>query len=272
MQALAQNCPPNCAAPSLTIDMETTQDGFLDNAIQVLQPAKGHRSGLDAVLLAATVPETATGWLADFGAGAGVAGLVALHRAAALRGVLIERDETMANLATQSLALNDHLASRCEVLQTDLTLSGQERLAAGLTDNRFDYVIANPPYNPSQRFQQSPHALRQTAHAMGDTVLVDWVETARVTLREKGELRFILRPESLQDMLAALSAFGHIRILPIAPHGGENARRIIIAATKGSKAGLNLLPPFILHERRDQTSCFTTAADAIMRGQAGLPL
>ena len=36
---------------------EITDDGFLDGRLKVLQPAKGYRAGLDAVLLAAAVPE-----------------------------------------------------------------------------------------------------------------------------------------------------------------------------------------------------------------------
>ncbi|MFZ2468854.1 MAG: methyltransferase, partial [Parvibaculum sedimenti] len=33
-----------------------TDDGFLGGRLQLLQPAKGYRAGIDAVLLAASVP------------------------------------------------------------------------------------------------------------------------------------------------------------------------------------------------------------------------
>ncbi|MEL7229146.1 MAG: methyltransferase [Pseudomonadota bacterium] len=245
--------------------METTQDGFLNNAIQVLQPAKGaHRAGLDAILLAASIPKDAKGVLADFGSGAGVAGFAALHMAPDLTAILLERDETMADLATRSLVLNRGFAGRAQVLKVDLTLRGDERRAAGLTDNRFDWIIVNPPYNPVETHQSSSKRLRKSAHAMEENLLAQWVETARLTLRHKGALRFILRPENLADILAALRGFGHIRVLPIAPRAGENAHRIIVAAQKDQRNPLQILPPLVLHEA-DGT--FTPQTEAIMRGK-----
>ncbi|TJW38699.1 MAG: methyltransferase, partial [Mesorhizobium sp.] len=47
----------------------------------MVQPKKaGHRAGMDAMMLAAAVPSSFAGRLADFGAGAGAAGLAVLSR------------------------------------------------------------------------------------------------------------------------------------------------------------------------------------------------
>ena len=35
---------------------QTTEDGFLGGRLSLLQPAKGYRAGIDAVLLAASIP------------------------------------------------------------------------------------------------------------------------------------------------------------------------------------------------------------------------
>ncbi|KJS21015.1 MAG: hypothetical protein VR78_00650, partial [Hoeflea sp. BRH_c9] len=49
-------------------------DAFHNGGFHLLQPlGSGHRAGMDAMLLAATVPEGARGTLADLGAGAGAA-------------------------------------------------------------------------------------------------------------------------------------------------------------------------------------------------------
>ena len=56
-----------------------TRDMFHDAAFEILQPVNGHRAGLDALLLAAALPENAEGTVADLGAGAGTAGLAALN-------------------------------------------------------------------------------------------------------------------------------------------------------------------------------------------------
>jgi tRNA1(Val) A37 N6-methylase TrmN6 len=54
---------------------------------------------MDAMLLAATVPDGASGVLADLGAGAGGAGLAAISRLPQLDAVLIERSPVMADCA-----------------------------------------------------------------------------------------------------------------------------------------------------------------------------
>ena len=54
---------------------ELSRDRFFRGGFEVLQPVNGgHRSGSDALLLAASIEERASGQLADLGAGAGVAG------------------------------------------------------------------------------------------------------------------------------------------------------------------------------------------------------
>ena len=56
-------------------------DHFLDRGFAVRQfRNSGHRSGMDAVLLAATVPGDQKGYVADLGAGVGVVGMAVAHR------------------------------------------------------------------------------------------------------------------------------------------------------------------------------------------------
>ncbi|MFC0209530.1 methyltransferase, partial [Chelativorans intermedius] len=53
-----------------------TVDAFHRGRFHLVQPAeRGHRAGLDAMLLAGAVPRAFCGQLADLGAGAGAAGL-----------------------------------------------------------------------------------------------------------------------------------------------------------------------------------------------------
>ncbi|MEZ5800023.1 MAG: methyltransferase [Nitratireductor sp.] len=150
--------------------LETSRDIFFRGGFEVLQPSRsGHRSGSDALLLAASLPDNAAGHLADLGSGAGVAGLAAAVANPLLDVTLVELDPLMAGLATESLALpaNRMLHGRIKVLLADVTLSGEKREAAGLANNRFDHVIMNPPYNHvGQRV--SPDQLRSLAHSMGE--------------------------------------------------------------------------------------------------------
>jgi len=127
---------------------EVSRDVFHRGGFEVLQyVGRGHRSGMDAMLLGASLPENASGTVADLGAASGAAGLAALNVHPALRLVMVEIRPELTSLATQTLNLpaNNHFVGRVEILTADATLSGSKRKEAGLEPNTFDYVVINPP-------------------------------------------------------------------------------------------------------------------------------
>ena len=122
-------------AESLATDF--TLDAFHRGDFWLKQPARrGHRAGMDAMMLAAALPSGFAGRIADLGAGAGAAGLAAVSRCREARTVLFERSAEMAGFARQTLALaqNAWLADRAAVIQADVTLRGPARAKAGLAD------------------------------------------------------------------------------------------------------------------------------------------
>jgi tRNA1(Val) A37 N6-methylase TrmN6 len=229
-----------------------TVDAFHNGGFFLVQPADaGHRAGMDAMLLAATVPDGARGVLADFGAGAGAAGLAAINRLPDLRALLIERAPVMAGCARRSLALpeNAHLAARARVIEADVTLHGRQRHDAGLADHAFDYVILNPPFNAGSD-RKTPDPLKAEAHAMeSDDLFERWLRTAAATLKSGGQVSIIARPESMADILAALGKrFGGVEITPVCPRPGGDAIRVLVTAIKGSRARLRLRDRILIHE------------------------
>ncbi|MEO1397531.1 MAG: methyltransferase [Pseudomonadota bacterium] len=247
-----------------------TLDGFLDNQFHVYQPEKGaHRSGLDAVMLAATVPQSFTGLMCDLGSGVGVAGLAALQRTSAGSAVLVENDASLVALARRSLGLaeNAELSLRAEVLQADVMLAGAERWKAGLVENTFDHVVTNPPYN-SAALQVSPYEQKAGAHAGSPELFEGWFRTACAILKPGGKVSAILRPEDLQSLLVVLAGrFGSIRVLPVHAQRHREATRILVGAIRGGKAPLTLLPPKVLHAA---DGSFLPDVDAMLRGRQGL--
>ncbi len=70
MSGATEVAPPPSPAGSPAV----TADAFLGGKVEALQPAAGHhRSGLEAVLLAASLDSRIAGTVVDLGAGAGVA-------------------------------------------------------------------------------------------------------------------------------------------------------------------------------------------------------
>ena len=252
--------------------METTKDAFLDGAFTVLQPARdGHRAGMDALLLASTVPETTSGKIADFGAGCGVAGMAVTLRCLNLSVDLVERDAEMARLAAQSIELaeNKDIRDRLNVIQVDLTDKDKGRVSNGLEALAYDAIIANPPFN-DENHRKSPIDRRSDAHHLKTGDLAKWVKTASSCLKGKGALTLIVRPSMLPELLEALrSAFGSPVILPIHPKAADPASRIIVSARLGSRGALKILPAFVLHE---DDGGFTATADAIFKGRGAISL
>ncbi|WP_430538376.1 tRNA1(Val) (adenine(37)-N6)-methyltransferase [Hoeflea alexandrii] len=247
----ANGCPADAHAGAAAVSGYTV-DAFHNGKFFLVQPADtGHRAGMDAMLLAATVPDGASGVLADLGAGAGAAGLAAISRLPGLSAVLIERAPVMAECARRSLALagNAHLAPRARVIEADVTLQGRQRLAAGLADQAFDYAILNPPFNAGAD-RKTPDPLKAEAHAMDSQDLFErWLRTAAAILKPGGQVSIIARPESMAGILAALgNRFGGIEVIPVVPRPADDAIRILVTAIKGSRARMSLRDRILIHE------------------------
>lgn len=250
---------------------DDTLDAFHRGAFWLVQPARGaHRAGMDAMMLAAAVPGGFDGRLADLGAGAGAAGLAVAARCPAATVSLVERSPEMAGYARKTLAHpgNAQLATRVELIEADVTLRGAARRAAGLGDGAFGFAIMNPPFN-DRRDRPSEGALRRDAHVMETGLFEDWLRAAAAIVRPGGGLALIARPASLADILAALAGrFGGARVVPVLPRIDRAAIRIVVRAARGSRAGLAIEPPLVLHE--GPSHAFTARADAINNGRASL--
>ena len=157
-----------------------TIDAFHRGAFHIVQPkGRGHRSGMDAMLLAALVADERPIRVADLGAGAGAAGMAVASRLDRADVVLFERSPDMADFARKSLLLSENarFADRVSVIEADVTLTGKNRNEAGLPDDSFHHVIMNPPFNDASD-RLTPDALKAEAHAMTDGLFERWIRTA----------------------------------------------------------------------------------------------
>ena len=246
-------------------------DSFHRGRFHLVQPlGGGHRAGIDAMMLAAAVPDGFSGHCADLGAGAGAAGFAVISRLPNARVTLFENDPLMGKRARQSLALphNADFSSRATIIQADVTLRGDARQEAGLINNQFDFAIFNPPFNDASD-RQTPDAIKANAHVMHETMFEDWIRTAAAIVKPGGGMVLIARPQSLNDILNAIDKrFGALEIIPVHPHIKALAIRIIVRGVKGSRARLGFLPAHVLHAKGAEA--FLPRAEAVNNGLAGL--
>jgi tRNA1(Val) A37 N6-methylase TrmN6 len=247
-----------------------TIDAFHRGRFHLVQPkGRGHRAGMDAMLLASLVDASRPVRVADLGAGAGAAGLAVAARLEGARVTLVERSPEMIAFAAKSLALaeNAAIARRVVLVEADVTLTGRARVAAGLADDAFDHVIMNPPFNDAGD-RRTPDALKAEAHAMTERLFERWIRTAGAIMVPGGQLSLIARPQSIAEIVDACGRrFGGLEVTPVHPRAGENAVRILVTAIKGSKARLNLRAPLLMHDDPESHK-FSALVDDLNNGRA----
>ncbi|MET3589336.1 tRNA1(Val) A37 N6-methylase TrmN6 [Bartonella silvatica] len=250
-----------------TNQTDETIDSFHRGKFYLVQPRKyGHRSGMDAMLLASLVPNHLRGKVVDLGAGAGAAGLAVASRCLNVHVTLVERSAFMVSYAQKTLMLkqNAKLAERICLLRADVTCKGKERIKAGLADNSFDFVIMNPPFNRSED-RRTPDRQKSEAHVMPEGMFESWLRSAAAIVKPKGYLGLIARPQSLNDILRALEGrFGGICVIPVHARAKMAAIRILFYAKQGSRAALSVLPPLVMHE--SDGHAFSPQIDAVNNG------
>jgi tRNA1Val (adenine37-N6)-methyltransferase len=236
---------------------ELTDDGFLGGRLRVRQFTHGFRSGLDAVMLAASVPAGAGGSVLELGSGAGAASLCLAARAQGCTITGVEINGELVSLANDNAAANG-MADRVRFIQADaVRLPSELRM-------EFDHVFCNPPFHDGEG-DVSPDSLRaQAQHDTGD--LPFWLDAGVKRTASNGTFTVILRADRMKQALHALPDSG-LSVFPLWPKHDAPAKRVLIQLRRGTRAPLTLLPGLVLHQKDGR---YTPEADAILRNAAAI--
>jgi tRNA1(Val) A37 N6-methylase TrmN6 len=224
----------------------------LDHKVRLLQAADGFRTSLDSIFLGAACRARGNERVLDLGCGASFCLLWRVPECQ-VTGVEIQPDHV--HLARENITLNK-MEGRAAFVEGDVR---------GFHDsNRFDHVICNPPYLEAGTYTVSPYEKKATAlgHAGTDIVLKDWIDSAHKNLKSGGSLTMIHRADMTDKIIHGMGKrFGAIEIIPLWPHAGEEAKRVIIRAIKDRKTLCRLHPGIVLHEG----DAYTKHANSILR-------
>lgn len=242
-----------------------TTDDFLGGRLQISQPRRGYRAGIDPVLLAASVPAREGDSVLELGCGVGTALLCLGRRVPGLSLNGIELQPDYAELARLNAAKNGFEA---QIITGDLA-----QMPAGLTQRQFAHVFANPPYFDRQTSTPARDEGRETA--LGEALpLAEWVATAARRAAPKGHVSFIHRAGKLPELLSAASRhFGSLEVLPLIPREGRAARLVLLRGRKGGKAEFKLHHGWVLHKgpaHEADRENYTNATACILRDGAEL--
>lgn len=239
--------------------MLTTDGHLLGGRVLYRQPAGGFRSGIEPVLLAASVPVRPGEQVLEAGTGCGASLLCLTARVPGIRATGVEIDPDLAELAAANASANGYHG--IEVIA--------EPIETAVLDRRFDHAIANPPYHTGGT--ASPDATRERAKR-GDAALLDrWIERLSASLRDRGGLTLIVPSGMIPVCIAAMA--GHAcpcsAIFPIWPKSGRPSKLVLLRGVRLGRAPMRLLPGLVLH---DPDGTFTGASQSILRDGAALNL
>jgi tRNA1(Val) A37 N6-methylase TrmN6 len=246
---------------------ETTEDAFLGGQLRLRQPKSGHRSGHDAMLLAAATAARPGDRAVELGAGVGAAGLALARRVGGIELILVEIDPQLAALARDNASANNIEA---DVVVLDVTSAAEAFAAQGLPPDSADVVLMNPPFNDAARHRVSPDKSRASAHVADTETLERWIHAGRRLLKSGGALTLIWRADGLSEVLAALGrGFGGLAILPVHADATKPAIRVLIRAIKGGKAPTRVLASLLLN---DESGLPNKQVAKMLAGDGVLPL
>ena len=236
-----------------------TEDTLLGGKVRLLQPRRGYRVAVDAVLLAAAVEARAGERVLDLGAGVGSVGLCIAARVAECSVVGIELQPSLQAIAERNAALNG-VDGRVRTMQHDL--AAPLPTETGL----FDHVATNPPYLAAAVADPSPDRSKALATVESSADLARWLEVATAALQSAGTLTMIHRSDRVEEIVGHLErlGFGDIatRLLP-------PAARILVRARRSAKPKRRTSPPLVLHRPEGG---YTEQAEAILRHAASLAI
>jgi tRNA1Val (adenine37-N6)-methyltransferase len=234
-------------------DPSSTTGHLLNGRVRYSQAKDGFRSGIEPVLLAASVPARAGERVLEAGTGAGAALLCLAARVPGMQGVGIERDASLVALAEQNAAANGWPALRF------ITADMASLPALGA----FDHACANPPYHAAEG-TASPDAARRAAKRSSAELLSVWTTALARQLRPRGTLSFILPAASLPLAVQVLTDSGcqPAAMLPLWPKPGRPAKLLLLRGVKGGRMPFRVAPGLVLHTDDGR---FTPEADAVLR-------
>ncbi|OHC76231.1 MAG: hypothetical protein A3G18_06380 [Rhodospirillales bacterium RIFCSPLOWO2_12_FULL_58_28] len=242
-----------------------TEDALLAGKISLRQPAKGFRTAIDAVFLAAAVPAEDGDMVLDAGTGVGSAALCLASRLPGVRVKGIEADGLMAELAVGNAHANG-VAERVEFIHGDIM-----RVKGALTPGSFDHVMANPPFRKAGSGNAPPDPVKAAATIEGEATLADWIDFCVAMVRVEGSVTLIHHAGRTDEILSCMQGrLGDIVVFPLWPDdGGRPAKRVIIRGRKGMTAPTRTASGMALH---DGDGAYTQEAQKILRDGTALAL
>jgi len=120
--------------------------------------------------------------------------------------------------------------------------------------NKFDSLTVNPPYYKVNSGEISDNDNKKIAR---HEILCNFEDIAKISsklLKDKGKFFLVHRTNRFDEILLSLNKYNFAvkEVKFIYPKEDKNANLFLLKAVKNAKASLNILPPLIMYDNKNQ--------------------
>jgi len=230
----------------LTQRPDETLDSIRD--IRLFQSKKGYRFSVDALLLEDFIPSGRFKKGIELGAGSGIISILLSKRLKGAKITAVEIQSSLAKRAERNVKLNG-LDKKIEILNKDI-----KELKTIFPPNSFDLAFSNPPFRKVRTGLLSIDNERKIARHEIKMGLNELIDIASYLLKNTGRFFLIYHPFRLIELVCILQKrhlepkrmrFVHSRL-------GEEAKMVMIEASKGAGTWLKIEPPLYVYKKGNE--------------------
>ena len=229
----------------------------------MLQTPKGVKASVDGLLLARFIKPSPEWRLADLGCRNGLVGLLLAKENPWCRLLGVEIQSELIRQARQSARMND--LDNIHFLQADLrNCPWKDSL------ERFDMVLANPPYRKVGTGRISPDPVRAAARHEIRGDVSDFARSASALLRDGGASTWVYLAERFDDLLKVVKKAGMepVRTRFVISREGEEPSLFLLEALKGEGLGIVYEEEPLVLYREGKGREYTKEARGILYGES----
>lgn len=220
-------------------------DDLILGGLKIIQPRRGYRFSIDAVLLAHFPDLDQVSQAIDLGTGTGVIPLLLSHRKPALKITGVEIQPDMVERARQSVQYN-RLEERIVIQCQDI-----KAIPGHMPGSQADLVICNPPFWKAGEGKLNQNREEAIARHEIEVKLADITAAAAHLLKEEGRLAMIHRAERLEEIRKECGNWGLriTRLRMVKSFAADKAKLVLVESCRREEDCLyHEDPPLIIYQ------------------------
>lgn len=225
-------------------------DDLQINDLKIIQNTDGFCFGIDSVLLSDFAKDIKKeSRVIDLGTGTGIISFLLLAKTSIKNIVGIEVQPEVANMAKRSIELNN-LENKFKIINCNI-----KDILDNVKREEFDVVVTNPPYKKINTGGKNENEKKLISRHEILADIFDFINTAKIVLKDKGTLYMVHRPERLADIIYALRENKiepkKIRFV-YSKKDSKEAKLVLIKAVKNGKDFLQVESPLYIYENNGE--------------------